>query len=153
MAPYGNKNGLTHGGSKTPEYKIWNAMRFRCNGVNNPWYHNYGGRGIRVCARWDDFSNFLADMGPRPSSNHSIERLDVNGNYEPRNCIWQTWDKQCLNKRTNRRITRRGVTKTVKEWADFLKIKPQIIHNRLDKGWTEHRALTQGVGRGNKQKL
>lgn len=86
---------VTHRLSSTPTYIIWKAMRYRCN-HDNP---NYGGRNITYCARWTEFDNFLEDMGECPSPHHSLEREDVNGNYEPSNCVWATRSVQNSNRR------------------------------------------------------
>jgi hypothetical protein len=83
----------------TPTYRSWRAMRERCRYPQSKSYVNYGGRGISVCARWDDFGNFLADMGERPSDAHSIDRINNDGNYEPGNCKWATRQEQHSNKR------------------------------------------------------
>jgi hypothetical protein len=89
-----------HGESrKTPEYNIWCAMRQRCLNPNNDSYEDYGGRGISICEEWDEYANFLKDMGRRPSPNLTLERIDNDGNYEPGNCKWATYEEQNHNKR------------------------------------------------------
>jgi hypothetical protein len=90
----------THLMSKSSEHTSWSGIIQRCTNIKNPKYHNYGGRGITVCERWrDSFENFYADMGPKPSPKHSIDRIDVNGNYEPSNCRWATQLIQSRNTR------------------------------------------------------
>lgn len=100
----------THGhslkGKIHPLFLNWIAMRQRCNNDKNKAYKDYGGRGIKVCERWNEFENFLEDMGEKPSNLHSIDRIDVNGNYEPSNCRWATTIEQGRNKRmTSRNIS------------------------------------------------
>ena len=85
--------------AKYPEYWVWVAMRQRCNNPKCPAYKHYGGRGIKVCKRWDSFDNFIKDMGFRPSDKHSIDRIDVDGDYAPNNCRWATPLTQVLNRR------------------------------------------------------
>ena len=82
-----------------PEYWVWVAMRSRCNSPSCAAYKHYGGRGIKICARWDDFGAFLSDMGRRPSDKHSLDRIDVNGDYCPENCRWATQLQQVTNRR------------------------------------------------------
>lgn len=91
---------IKHGGSKTPEYKIWKTIKQRCSNKNCTDYPEYGGRGIFICHEWEnDFSKFLQDMGKRPSTKHSIDRLDNNKGYSKDNCRWATAKEQRLNQR------------------------------------------------------
>lgn len=91
-------NNKRHGMSETREYAAWTAMRERCNNPTCHKFHLYGGRGIKVCERWDSFESFYADMGPRPKG-YSIERVDNDGSYEPSNCKWATKLEQNRNRR------------------------------------------------------
>lgn len=95
-----SKRFLKHGGKakNLKSYSIWKHMRQRCKNPKIKGYKNWGGRGITICERWEDFNNFYQDMGDCPP-NFSIERIDVNGNYEPSNCKWIPWKEQWKNKR------------------------------------------------------
>ena len=90
------------GKSHSRDYIRWNNMHHRCSNPNSPAYDRYGGRGIRVCARWDSYEAFLSDMGRRPSAGHSIERIDNALGYQPGNCCWATRTEQNRNRRSNR---------------------------------------------------
>jgi hypothetical protein len=94
-------NRRRHGASDTSTYGSWSGMRNRCLNPSEPRYPDYGGRGITVCARWDDFANFLADMGERPDG-LTLDRIDNDGNYEPGNCKWSTPLEQSQNRRPRR---------------------------------------------------
>lgn len=128
------KHGASRIGQKTPEYRIWCAMRERCANPHHNQFHRYGGRGIRVCERWDSFANFLTDMGVRPSASHSIDRYpNKDGNYEPGNCRWATDVEQARNKSTSMILTLNGETLHVLEWANKLNLSINTIRMRLRK--------------------
>jgi hypothetical protein len=110
-------------------------MRSRCNNPNVPAFPNYGGRGIKVCARWDDFPNFLADMG-EPPPGMSIDKIDNNRGYSPENCRWLSMADQNRNCRDNVYLTVRGETKCLSEWARSSGISQQTLSRRMAKGWT-----------------
>lgn len=96
-----SRSKIRHGhamGIRTPEYRAWKAMRQRCNDANGKSYRYYGGRGIRVCQRWDSYQAFLADMGKKPDG-FTLDRINPNGNYEPSNCRWASWTVQRHNRR------------------------------------------------------
>lgn len=99
------KHGLCRRKNPHPLYRCWEAMRRRCYVKSDHAYSSYGGRGISVCERWrENFANFLADMGERPSLKHSLDRIDNNGNYEKSNCRWATFSEQCRNRRNNQLV-------------------------------------------------
>ena len=124
-----------HGYADSPIYKIWQMMRDRCQNPESGGYENYGARGIKVCARWQSFPNFLADMGERPSDEHTIERKENDGDYEPGNCVWATMLVQNNNSRNCHWITHNGVTDTVVGWAKRLGASTQVLRVRLCNGW------------------
>lgn len=138
----------THGesgaaGRRTAEYAVWAGMLNRCRSSASKQFSDYGGRGISVCDRWSDFANFLADMGRRPSSNHTIERQNNDRGYEPGNCVWATKVEQARNKRSNVMVEYRGVKMSLAAAAEQAGIKQNTVTVRLRRGWTVERALTQ----------
>lgn len=133
----------THGKSGIPEHGIWKALIRRCYNKNTKDYPRYGGVGISVCDRWrNSFSEFLKDMGERPSSNHSIDRIDNGGNYEPSNCRWATIHTQANNKSNNLRISINGETKTLADWVCGSGLSYAVVHARIRRGWNPSVALT-----------
>lgn len=142
-----------HGASGTAEYQAWSMIKRRCLNVRSNGYENYGGRGITMCARWlESFENFFADVGPRPSQDHSIDRIENDGNYEPNNVHWATPSEQMNNMRKSVKITLNGITKTVAEWSRLLKLNPFTIYARIDAGWEPERALIEPVRKWPSQK-
>lgn len=133
-----------HGMSRTHVYGVWSVMRDRCNNPKNPSYHNYGGRGISVCERWDSFANFLADMGERPDG-FEIDRRNNDGNYEPSNCHWISRQKNLNNTRDNRLLEFQGEVHALSEWAQLKGMLWDTLRSRLRYGWTIERALTEPV--------
>lgn len=137
----------------TPTYSSWLAMRNRCQNPEHEAYHNYGGRGIVVCDRWESFDLFLADMGLRPGLEYSLDRFpDMNGNYEPGNCRWATSEEQHNNRRDSRPMTLDGKTMTIAQWARALGMSKITIGARLDDGWTDHEALTTPIDKTKRNK-
>jgi hypothetical protein len=125
---------MKHGMNRTPTHHAWCGMISRCENPNESGYHNYGGRGIRVCESWrTDFSAFFSDMGAKPPGK-SLDRIDNNGNYEPSNCRWATRKEQNRNRRNNVFITHNGETQCMEEWAQRLRVSPRAIAKRLERG-------------------
>ena len=135
-----------NGHAGTWEYSIWGTMRQRCNNPKSAGYAHYGGRGITVCARWDSFENFIADMGVRPSKNHSIDRVDNDGPYSPENCRWATRIEQKANQRPRNDaiwVQHNGECKTIDDWARVTGIKHKTLSGRIRRyGWPIEKALT-----------
>ncbi len=135
-----------HGLSKTPEYKVWAEMKGRCSNPKHKAWRHYGGRGIKVCNRWESFEGFISDMGRRPSSKHTIDRIDNNRGYEPGNCRWATVREQGRNRRNNCHVTINGETKTVAEWCEHYGIPWYLYGGRINLGWSQVDALTLPKG-------
>lgn len=148
MKPHGNQiHGYARRGQKTPTYKAWESMVRRCTMPSQSTYPSYGGRGIVICLRWRDFRNFLEDMGEKPEG-MTLDRIDVNGNYEPDNCRWADAKTQHRNKRHHHWITYNGETKCLAQWADDLGIKARTLRARLvDYAMPVELAFTKPIGR------
>ena len=128
----GNSNNRTHGLTGTPEYQAWTKMKLRCYDPNNHRYYTYGARGIAVCDQWrDSFETFFADVGPRPSPKHSIDRIDHNGDYTPNNCKWSTATQQNRNTTRNVFIEIDGAKKCVSEWCEHLGITKAKVYDQV----------------------
>lgn len=135
-----------HGKRDVPEYDVWCHLRSRCRNEKDSQYHNYGGRGIKVCDEWyDSFERFYNDMGQRPSSDHSLDRFpDKNGNYEPSNCRWATQKQQMNNYRGNVLIEYNGEVKTIMEWSESIGIEYSCLYWRIvTNKWAIDKAFTK----------
>lgn len=133
-----------HGNHAHPLYSRWYAMVARCTNPKTAAWSNYGGRGIKVCARWFSFENFAADMGS-PAPGLTLDRIDVNGDYEPNNCRWASMAEQNQNRRTNRVLTWNGKSQALCAWAKERSISVYALRHRLAIGWGLERALTEPV--------
>lgn len=131
-----------HGGKRTRLYRVWMAMRERCNNPHNKSFKNYGGRGISVCREWDDygiFHSWAISSGYAPGL--TIDRIDYNGDYSPANCRWVTTWEQNRNYSRNKFITFHGRTQCLSDWADELGIKRATLSFRLKSGMDLERAF------------
>lgn len=134
-----------HGLSHDSLYVVWKSMLARCEQPSVESYHLYGGRGIKVCERWHQYDNFLADMGVRPSPTHSIDRINNDGDYEPNNCRWATRREQVENTRITKRYLYRGDNCTTRRLHEISGIKMATIRFRLNHGWTVEEAVETPV--------
>lgn len=119
----------------------WRAMHCRCKYPSSKSFRDYGARGIKICERWDQFENFLADMGERPPGK-TLGRKNNDGNYEPGNCKWETKSEQERNTRRNRVYVHNGQAKCMAEWAEEYNIPRSVLDGRLKTGWSFDRAIT-----------
>ena len=126
----------------SPTYISWQNMRDRCNNPKCRHFHRYGGRGIRICDRWESFVNFLADMGERPAGKN-LDRIDGLKGYSPQNCRWATPKEQRFNSSVVKVVTRGGLSLCLTDWAKKLGLNTGGIQERLASGWTEERAFTE----------
>ena len=141
-----------HGLRNTRLFRIWAGMVSRCTNPNHKKYGLWGGRGILLCKEWrEDFVNFYNwSMNNGYKDNLSIDRIDVNGNYEPNNCRWATAKQQARNARTNVNLTYKEETHCVSEWSEITGIKSGTIFYRIRHGWSVEDALTIPVGQKRK---
>lgn len=144
---------VKHGMYYTKEYGSWKSLKSRCFNINDQAYQYYGGRGITVCDRWmNSFENFYKDMGPAPSGEHSIDRIDNDGDYEPNNCRWVTYKEQNRNTRGNRMVKIGDVFKSLAEWAEDVGGNYHAIRMRLIRGWPPEKAIYGKLRKWNRQK-
>jgi hypothetical protein len=134
------RHGHAARGKRSKAHGLWADMIQRCTNPNVAKYPIYGGRGIRVCERWREFANFLADMG-EPPPGLTLDRIDTNGNYEPGNCRWLDQRGQQNNRRNNRLLTFNGKTLGITEWSRRSGVYRHTIRRRLERGWPIERAL------------
>lgn len=129
---------MKHGEAEiaTPEYRAWQGMLNRCRNHNRPDFHRYGGKGISVCDKWaHSYESFLEDMGRKPSSDHSLDRINPYGNYEPSNCRWATRLQQNRNTSRTVRFKFKGKLLTVGEIGELVGLSGRLIRERLTSGW------------------
>lgn len=148
------KANKTHGMSNTRIYKTYRAMKERCLLPSSKKYKDYGGRGIKLCDEWNTFEAFLKWSNANDyDETLTLDRIDVNGNYEPSNCRWANMKVQSNNKRNNRYITYNNETKTLSEWAEHFGIKRVTLASRLDRqGLSFEEAITKEVKIGGHKK-
>lgn len=142
-----------HGRSGDPIHKVWGAVIQRCTNPKSTSYNRYGERGVTICDAWRDFAVFLADMGDRPSDNHSIDRIDNDGNYScgkcgdciqngwSLNCRWATPEEQANNKRSNLVVTVDGKSMTAAQWEKVTGVSQKKIRQRIFRGWSDKEAV------------
>lgn len=132
------------------EYNTWSAMVQRCENRSAANYRNYGGRGVTVCTEWSSFENFYNDMGPRPSKEYSLDRIDNDGPYCKENCRWATRKEQANNKRSNVVLVFEGEALTLTQWSEKLQISREALKSRIRSGWSVEEAIKTKV-RGRKK--
>jgi hypothetical protein len=143
------KEKTTHGRTGTPEYVAWAHIIQRCENPNNKSYGTYGGNGVRVCKDWrESFDQFFADMGERPSTEHSIDRIDPTGDYEPVNCRWLLNSKQSANRRTNIYVEHNGQRLCLADYCRAVGLSYKTASYRRNVlGWPLSRTIQVADGR------
>ena len=135
-----------HGQSRSKIYKEWRNMKDRCYNENSPIYHRYGGRGIQVCERWSNFSDFyddISDLSNFGRPGYSLDRIDNDGDYTLDNVRWATQQEQTNNRSTNTIISYNDETHTLAEWSRELGINYNTLKGRFRHGWPVERAFTK----------
>lgn len=134
------KRFLKHGGHGTRLYSIWRGMSTRCNIKNTDYYKHYGGKGVKICDEWKDFSVFRDwALANGYADNLTLDRIDFNGNYCPENCRWLTIKEQSNNRSSNHCITYKGMTKTISQWAEYFGLSYSAMSARVYNGWSMER--------------
>lgn len=143
---------IKHQKCNTAEYHSWSGMKSRCFNKKDRDFQNYGERGIRVCKRWlNSFENFYADMGPKPSQKHSIDRINNDKDYCPENCRWATIIEQNRNKRNSIILLLNDESHSIDEWSEIKNIKRSTIEARLRYGWTTEKILNTPTNHYNRK--
>lgn len=150
---------IKHGGRNERLYKVWDGIKYRCGNPHAPGYERYGGRGIKVCPEWQTdyaaFRKWSLENGydeNAPTGECTLDRIDVNGDYEPSNCRWANMTVQSNNRRSNVRLTYNGETKTIAEWARVSGVDRKTIEHRVRNGWSAEGAIFTKPSKGNKRR-
>lgn len=136
-----------HGGNGTRLYQIWKSMRERCTCPHSNRFQHYGGKGIKVCSEWDDYTKFREWAYQNGYDDTlTIDRIELDKDYCPENCRWATYTEQANNKSNSVHVTFNGETHTYAEWGRILKIEAKTIQSRIKyRGWSVEKALTTPV--------
>lgn len=145
---------LGHGETKSSLYQRWRGIKSRCNNPNSNGYDGYGGRGITMYPEWynsyEKFKDYVSKLDDYGVEGYTIDRIDVNGNYEPGNIRWVDWNTQANNKRVNHPMTLNGKTLNAKQWSNELGIKYSTLMNRIKMGWSDVDVLTRPIEKHNR---
>lgn len=146
---------LIHGDSDKPLYAMWTSMMYRCHNPKNQAYKFYGARGISVCEEWHDYLKFKEWVeSTKKEESLTIERIDVNGNYCPENCIWVSMKEQANNRRSNIIFEYNGEKHNLMEWCNLLGLNYKNIHNRIYKlGWSFEKAISTKIDESKRNKV
>lgn len=157
---YKYKPGLKHGGTHERLFTVWNSAKKRCETVSSTGYPYYGGRGIKMCDEWRKdygaFRDWALANGYDDKAKHgecTLDRIDVNGNYEPSNCRWISIQEQSLNTRRNHYLTYNGEKKTVSQWAKQIGAPPSTMYSRSNRGWSDVKVIETAIKEANERLL